>query len=71
MQAKCQGSYDLGNVEGKTWHVMMALVETLKMRRERRLLLLQHPKLVKHCGQCEGKARRGEGLCLVLSGRRG
>ena len=51
MQAQCRGSCDLGNVEGKTWHAMMAFVETLMMVQVRALLLLQLPRLVKHCPQ--------------------
>ena len=51
MQVECRGSCDLGNVEGKTWHTMMVLVETLKTTQERRPLLRQRSKLVKHHGQ--------------------
>ena len=49
MQAECRGSSDLGNVEEKTWHAMMAIVQTLKNTQGRTLLLLQLPRLVKHC----------------------
>ena len=54
MQAECRGSCDLRNVEGKTWHAVMALVETLKMGQERTLLLLQLLKLFKYRAQLWG-----------------
>ena len=47
MQVECRGSCNLRNVEGKTWHAMMAFVESLKTAQRRTLLLLQLPKLVK------------------------
>ena len=68
MQAKCRGSCDLGNIEGKTWHALMAMVETLKTTRERRPSLLLRPRLVKHPGQHCGITRdvgsRGVGLVV-------
>ena len=57
MQAECRGSSDPGNVEGKTWHAMMAIVQTRKRAQGRKLLLLQLPRLVKH--HREGPLGRG------------
>ena len=61
MQVECRGNCDLEIVEGKTWHAMMALVETLKTTRERRPLLCLRPRLVKHRGKHCGIRRAGLG----------
>ena len=67
MQAECRGSSDPGNVDGKTWHTMMAIMQTLKRAQGRMLLLLQLPMLVKHCREQpldrEGPVR---GCAIVL-----
>ena len=78
IQAECRGSSDPGNVEGKTWHATMAIMQTLKRAQGRTLLLLQLPRLVKHCREGplgrEGPVRgcvivpRAEGVCDSAKG---